>query len=194
MILQNLTMSLMMNKTEQALTKEQLFDYLSSDDNVHGLDPVAAHGFLCASVVGKPLPNWLTLFFEGQEAGVPPKVLEALVAWREELLGIVKTEEPLQLPFDESDEVDLSDEGDLVAWCIGFVDAMYANEDNHWFDDPSTEEEVADLTLPMVVLSGIGDEDDELVAMRHDEELAIELANSIEDNLTELYLLFYTQD
>lgn len=191
----NLMMSLMMNnKSDQKMTKEALFDYLGSDDNLHGLDPVAAHGFLCASVVGKPLPNWLTLFFEGQEAGVPKEVLVALAAWREELIDTLKAEEPLELPFEEDDEVDLSDEGDLVAWCIGFVDAMYASEDSHWFDDPNTEEEVADLTLPMVVLSGIADEDDELASMRNDEELAIELANSIEDNLTELYLLFHTQD
>lgn len=191
----NLMMSLTMNdKSEQKMTKEDLFAYLGSDENVYGLDPVAAHGFLVASVVGKPLPNWLTLFFEGQEAGVPKEVLGALGVWREELIATLKSEEPLELPFDEGEELDFSDESDLVAWCIGFVDAMYANEDTNWFDDADTEEEVADLTLPMIVLSGIADEDDELASMREDGDVVADLVNAIESNLTELYLLFHTQD
>lgn len=176
------------------MTKDELFDYLASEDNEYGLDPVAGHGFLCASVVGKPLDNWLSLFFEGNENKVPEAVLVSLAAWRDELIATLKNEEPIELPFDDDDEVDLSDEGDIVAWCIGFVDAMYGNEDSNWFDDADTEEEVADLTLPMIVISGIADDDEELLAMRDDEEMMITLVNSLEDNLTELFLLFHTQD
>lgn len=176
------------------MTKDELFDYLASEDNEYGLDPVAGHGFLCASVVGKPLDNWLSLFFEGNENKVPEAVLVSLAAWRDELIATLKNEEPIELPFGDDDEVDLSDEGDIVAWCIGFVDAMYGNEDSNWFDDADTEEEVADLTLPMIVISGIADDDEELLAMRDDEEMMITLVNSLEDNLTELFLLFHTQD
>lgn len=177
------------------MTKDELFDYLSSEENEYGLDPVAGHGFLCASVVGKPLENWLSAYFEGQEASVPSGVKEALTAWREELIATLKDEEPIALPFDDDEEVDLSDEGDIVAWCIGFVDAMYADENSDWFDNADTEEEVADLTLPMIVLSGIADEDDdELASMREDEAMMVDLVNSIEENLTELFLLFHTND
>lgn len=176
------------------MNNDELLDYLNSDDNQFGLDPVAAHGFLCASVVGKPLPNWLSLFFDGNDDKVPDDVKQALQAWQEELIQTLKNEQPLTLPFDDGDEVDLSDEGDIVAWCIGFVDAMYGNETSHWFDNSDTEEEVADLTLPMVVLSGLADDDDELIAMREDEELMVAMADSLEDNLTELFLLFHTQE
>lgn len=177
------------------MTKDELFDYLSSEDNIHGLDPVAAHGFLCASVVGKPLPNWLPLFFENHDSDVDDNVKQALTAWRQELIDTLKNEEPLELPFADDDEVDLSDEGDIVAWSIGFVDAMYADEDTQWFDDAQTEEDVASLTLPMIVLSGIADDDEgDLAAMRQDEALMVELVNSLEDNLTELFLLFHTND
>lgn len=176
------------------MNKDELFNYLASDDNVHGLDPVAAHGFLCATVVGRPLNNWLSVFFEKQEQDVPEAVLMALNHWRDELYTTLKNEESIELPFCDDEEVDLSDEGDIVAWCIGFVDAMYGDEHSNWFDDDSTDEDVADLTLPMIVLSGIADDDEDLLAMRHDDDMMMALVNSLEDNLTELFLLFHTQE
>lgn len=172
------------------MTKDDLFAYLSSDQNEHGLDPIAAHGFLCASVVGKPLPDWLDVFFEGKKTRVDEAICAALSQWRKELDDALKNEEPLVLPFDTDEAMDLSDESDAAAWCIGFVDAMYADGDTTWFDDPNTEEEVAALTLPMVVLAGIDDEDGDLASMRQDRDLALDLVAGIEDNLTELFLLF----
>ena len=177
------------------MTKDDLFDYLNSDANELGLDAVAAHGFLTATVVGKPLPNWLGAFFEGADKNVPDDVKRALTAWRDELLETLKSEEPIELPFSaDEDEVDFSDESDVVAWSIGFVDAMYADETVDWFDDPETEEDVAGLTLPMIILSGIDEEDEELNAMRTDEDMLAQLVNSLEDNVTELFLLFHTND
>lgn len=174
---------------------EQLFDYLDSPANEFGLDPVAAHGFLTASIVGKPLPNWLSLFFEGNDNKVPSEVKTALSAWRDELLTTLSDEQPLELPFFDGDEVeDFSDESDVVAWAIGFVDAMYADENVDWFDNPATEEEVAELTLPMIILSGIDDEDPEIQAMRKNLDMLAELANNLESNITELFLLFHTDD
>lgn len=173
------------------MTRDDLFEYLDSPANTAGLDPIAAHGFLTATVVGKPLPNWLSAFFEGQEATVPQAIKEALIAWQRELYDTLRAEEPIELPFDASEEaIDFSEEGDLAAWAIGFVDAMYADDMVDWFDDDSTEEEVAMLTLPMVMLSGI---DEEMQEMRDEETLA-QMANALEDNITELFLLFHTDE
>lgn len=172
------------------LSKDELFDYLDSSTNETGLDPIAAHGFLTATVVGKPSPNWLSAFFEGQDAKVPTNIKNTLVAWQQELTNTLKNEEPIELPFNGNDELDFSDDGDLVAWAIGFVDVMYADEAVDWFDDPDTEEDVAMLTLPMIVLSGIDEDMDE---MRNDETMA-QMANALEDNITELFLLFHTDD
>lgn len=173
------------------MTKDELFAYLDSPANETGLDPIAAHGFLTATVVGKPLPNWLSAFFEGNDKQVPQAVKDALTAWQKELYDTLKAEEPIELPFDASEEVaDFSEEGDLAAWAIGFVDAMYADETVDWFDDDSTQEDVAMLTLPMIMLSGIDEEMDEVC----DEETLVQMANALEDNITELFLLFHTDE
>lgn len=130
-------------------------------------------------------------FFEGGEAQVSDEVKDALKAWQQELYHTLKAEEPIELPFDASEEAeDFSEEGDLAAWAIGFVDAMYSDENVDWFDDESTEEDVAELTLPMVLLSGIDPEMDDL----RDEEMLAQMANALEDNITELFLLFHTDD
>lgn len=173
------------------MTKDELFVYLDSPANETGLDPIAAHGFLTATVVGKPLPNWLSAFFEGNDKQVPQAVKDALMAWQKELYDTLKAEEPIELPFDASEEAaDFSEEGDLAAWAIGFVDAMYADETVDWFDDDSTQEDVAMLTLPMIMLSGIDEEMDEV----RDEETLVQMANALEDNITELFLLFHTDE
>lgn len=173
------------------MNRQELFEYLESSANEMGLDPIAAHGFLTATVVGKPLSNWISAFFEGADAQVPDEVKEALKAWQQELIDTLKSEQPIELPFDASEEAeDFSEDGDLAAWAIGFVDAMYSDENVDWFDDAATEEDVAMLTLPMVLLSGIDEEMDE---MRDDETLA-QMANALEDNITELFLLFHTDD
>ena len=81
----------------------------------------------------------------------------------------------------------------MATWQHGqlvLLDAMYSDENVDWFDDAATEEDVAMLTLPMVLLSGIDEEMDE---MRDDETLA-QMANALEDNITELFLLFHTDD
>lgn len=172
------------------MTKNELFAYLDSPANEAGLDPVAAHGFLTATVVGKPLPNWLSAFFEGQDKSVSQAVKDALVAWQKELYDTLKAEEPIELPFDEGEDIDFGEDSDLTAWAIGFVDAMYADESVDWFDDESTQEDVAMLTLPMIMLSGI---DEEMGDVR-DEETLVQMANALEENITELFLLFHTND
>lgn len=173
------------------MTKDELLDYLDSDANEFGLDAIASHGFLTATVVGKPSPNWLSAFFEGNDKKVPDTIKHALTAWKNELYDTLKAEEPIELPFDASEEaIDFGEDSDLTAWAIGFVDAMYADENVDWFDDPETEEEVATLTLPMIMLSGIDEEMNDV----QDEEILVQMVNALEDNITELFLLFHTDD
>lgn len=71
---------------------------------------------------------------------------------------------------------------------------MYGDESVDWFDDADTEEDVAELTLPMVILSGMDEESEELGIMRGDIDMMVQLANSLEGNVTELFLLFHTND
>ncbi len=94
--------------------------------------------------------------------------------------------------------MDFSPESELTAWSIGFVDAMYGDENVDWFSDEDSSEDVAMLTLPMMVFSGIdtvdGEEDEDLAAIRRDDDALAQMANSIEGNLSELFLLFHTED
>ncbi len=139
--------------------------------------------------------------FEGQQASVSAEVKEALQAWQNELSSQLKNEQPIELPFAESftsdageEEMDFSPESDVSAWAVGFVDAMFATEEDSWFNDEDTEDDVAMLTLPMMVLSGIDEDDETLQELRSDEELLVQMVNQIEGNLTELFLLFHTDD
>lgn len=178
------------------MTRDELVELLYSEEsNPYGFDPVATHGFLTASIVGKPLPNWISVYFDGNEDKVADEVKVALSVWRDEIYQTLKDEEPVELPFNADDEEENFDEGsDVVAWCIGFIEAMYGDESVDWFDDPDNEEDVAELTLPMVILSGMDEDNEELNFMREDMDMMAQLANSLEDNVTELFLLFHTDD
>ena len=74
---------------------------------------------------------------------------------------------------------------------LWIIDAMYADETDDWFADNDTEDDVAMLTLPMIVFSGIDEDDETLSDIRQDDDLLAQMANSLEENLTQLYLLFH---
>ncbi len=175
---------------------DELLNYLDSDDNEYGLSAIATHGFLTALVVGKPLDNWQSVLFEDNEKQVPENILAELNNWYHGLLSMMHLEQKIELPF-ELDDVDFNqiEETLLEEWAIGFVYAMYANdnEEDDWFADESVEEDVAMLTLPMMLFSGI-DQDEGSQQLAKDPEIMRQLAESIEDNLTELFLLFHTHD
>ncbi len=182
-----------------SLSFDELLDYLDNQESEYVLDSVAAHGFLTATIIGPTLPNWLDALFEGHVSDIPANVIDGIKRWRKAIEDELKNETPIELPFNEdiNQEMtanDFSDESDIVAWSIGFVDAMYGDEASDWFEDKETADDVAVLTLPMVVLSGIDDEDPELTQMRNDQAKMIQMVNSIEGNLTELFLLFHTND
>lgn len=180
------------------LSFDQLLDYLDTQESQFVLDSIATHGFLTATIVGPELPNWIEALFEGHISEIPANVVDGIKRWRAAILAELKNETPIELPFNEDagseQAIDLSDESDIVAWSIGFVDAMYGDDAEDWFVDEDTSDDVAVLTLPMIVLSGIDDEDPELAQMRADEDSMVQMVNGIESNLTELFLLFHTKD
>lgn len=176
---------------------DDLIDFLDSDDNEFGLSSLATHGFLTASVVAKSLKNWQSLLFEGNEKQVNPQILQALTQWREELKATLQSEKAIELPFDiEDTDYDDIEQSDVGEWSVGFVDAMYASEDENedWFLDENTEEDVAMLTLPMVLFSGIDEDAEDIKALSGDPETMAQMAQSIEKNVVELFLLFHTED
>lgn len=172
-----------------AVDYDLLEAYLDGEENEHGLDFAATHGFLCATVVGPELKDWLNHLFDGQAATVPAPVLEAVKSWQEAIRQTLANDELIELPFEiEEAEVDSS----LGDWSVGFVDALFLNEDNDWYD--IDEEAIGMLTLPMMVFSGIDEDDPQMQSVRRNGDLMDEMAGEIPDNLTKLYLLFHAPE
>jgi uncharacterized protein len=80
----------------------------------------------------------------------------------------------------------------LGDWSVGFVDALFLNEENDWYD--VDEEAVGMLTLPMMVFSGIDEDDAQMQSVRRNGDLMDEMASEIPENLTKLYLLYHAPD
>ena len=109
----------------------------------------------------------------------------------------MQDERDIELPFD-IDDTDYSDieNSDIGEWSVGFIDAMYASEEeaDDWFSDEDTQEDVAILTLPMVLFSGIDAEEPDMVELMKDPTTMSQMAQAIEKNIVELFLLFHTND
>ena len=166
-----------------------LANYLDGEDNQYGLDFAATHGFLCATVVGPALKNWISHLFDGEEAKVPAQLIEQVQLWRDDIQQTLLNEEDVGFPVEiEEASVDSS----LGDWSVGFVDALFLN-DEEWFAVADNEEDVIMLTLPMMVFSGIEGES-EMDNIRLNGDLMDELAEEIPENLTKLYLLFHAPD
>ena len=170
-----------------ALDLDQLKDFLDGDQNEYGLDFAATHGFLCATAVGPKFDRWLDELFDNNQKKVSAEIIAQIKAWLESLRQNLANEEGIAFPF-EIEEADV--ESSLGDWSVGFVDAMFLNEDA-WFT-PEHEEQVVDLTLPMMGFSGVGDEDPQMESFRRNGQLMDEIAEEIPENLNEIYLMFHT--
>ena len=78
----------------------------------------------------------------------------------------------LHLPCDLV--VDL-EENELTDWCVGFMEGMLSNEEA-WYE--KDEDSIIELTLPMVTISGLV-EDEELDKLRANRKLLQQLAREI---------------
>ncbi|MHA3052009.1 YecA/YgfB family protein [Acinetobacter sp. ANC 4640] len=170
-----------------SLNLDQLSDYLDGDQNEYGLDFAATHGFLCAIAVGPKFDIWLDALFDGNPNKVPNEIVAQVKLWLEQLRQSLANEEGIEFPF-EIEEADV--DSSLGDWSVGFVDAMFLNEEA-WFT-PEFEEQLVDLTLPMMIFSGVDEEDAQMESFRRNGQLMDELAEEIPDNLNELYLMYHT--
>ena len=68
------------------------------------------------------------------------------------------------------------------------------DEEDDWFDDDESEEDVAMLTLPMILFSGIDEDQPDMQELLKDPETMSQMAGAIEKNIVELFLLFHTND
>jgi len=173
---------------------EALEDILFSEPwGEHALDFFGLHGIVCASVVG-PVSLEADEVFRlatGSDTlpdGKIPEVFErCVVKLARDMAHSLDMGQALELPEPE--------DGDpmnaLENWCAGFVETFLEREQS-WLESAS-EDEVADLMIPMLTLSGLF-EDQDFQNVRDNETLAERMAESIPDSLTDLYLLFNAPD
>src|SRR5690554_5512036 len=151
----------------------RLQEFLDSDDlHEEALDYVAAHGYLTALCVS-PEPveerEWIDALFAEpphyRDDSQRQDIEHALVQLKARIAQQLASDEDMELPceLDLGDEPDLSD---LRGWCIGFMEGVFLRE-AAWFEN--AEDEVSELLLPIMVGSGLFDEQPEFDEIRSEE-------------------------
>lgn len=163
-----------------------------AEQNDGTLDYHGLHGFLTALTI---CPVELTEkernehIFDGETTlpDATARELNQLIATMQTAIdrGFNDEEEGFTL----SCEAELEDHDDdaLANWCIGFMMAHFINEED-WF--VTDEQEVCELLLPVMLASGLFDDEPEFQEMRRDDKLTEDMCSQIPEVLMELYLVF----
>ncbi|HBZ95344.1 MAG TPA: YecA family protein [Pseudomonas sp.] len=175
----------------EQLTRLQAF--LDADElHEEALDYVAAHGYLTAlSICSEEVPEreWIDALFAEEPhyaSDAQRTEIEAtLVALKGHIARQLASDEEFDLPCD-LDLTDEPDDSDLRGWCIGFMEGVFLRE-AVWFED--AEDEVSELLLPIMVGSGLFDEQQEFAEIARDRDLVDSMIDQIPELLTALFLL-----
>ena len=155
--------------------------FLDADElHEEALDYIAAHGYLTAlSICPEPVPEreWIDALF----SEAPHYRSDAE---REEIEAtLIQLQSHIARQLASDDE---PDDSDLRGWCIGFMEGVFLRE-AVWFDD--AEDEVSELLLPIMVGSGLFDEQPEFAEIAQDRDLVDSMVEQIPELLTALFLL-----
>ncbi|MER2096199.1 MAG: YecA family protein [Pseudomonas qingdaonensis] len=180
----------------EQLTRLQAF--LDADElHEEALDYVAAHGYLTAlSICSEAVPEreWIDALFAEpphyKDEAQREEIESTLIKLKDHIARQLASDEEFELPCD----LDLGDEPDdseLRGWCIGFMEGVFLRE-AAWFE--SAEEEVSEMLLPIMVGSGLFDEEAEFADIASDANLMDDMIVQIPEALTALYLLCHAPD
>lgn len=180
----------------EQLTRLQVF--LDADDlHEEALDYIATHGYLTAlSICPEEISEseWIDALF-----AEPPHyadnterqaIEDTLIQLKSHIARQLASDEDMELPCD----LDLGedpDASDLRGWCIGFMEGVFLRE-SVWFEE--AEEEISELLLPIMVGSGLFDEQPEFADIAQDYDLVDEMVTQIPELLTALYLICQAPD
>ncbi|NWL75509.1 YecA family protein [Pseudomonas taiwanensis] len=167
--------------------------FLDADDlHEEALDYVATHGYLTAlSICPDQVPEreWIDALFAEpphyRSEAEREEIESTLLALQAHIARQLASDEDPEMPCD----LDLGedpDDSDLRGWCIGFMEGVFLREET-WFE--SAEEEVSELLLPIMVGSGLFDEQPEFADIAKDRDLVDEMIEQIPELLTALFLL-----
>ncbi|MBB3104476.1 YecA family protein [Azomonas macrocytogenes] len=180
----------------EQLARLQVF--LDADDlHEEALDFIAAHGYLTALCICPeqvPEEEWLDALFAEPPQYIDTTEQNAIEATLAQLKAHIArqlaSDENMELPC----ELDLGkdpDESELRGWCIGFMEGVFLRE-AIWFEE--AEEEVSELLLPIMVGSGLFDEQPEFSDIAQDQDLVHEMITQIPELLTALYLICHAPE
>ncbi|GGJ90000.1 UPF0149 family protein [Pseudomonas matsuisoli] len=172
--------------------------FLDADDlHEEALDYVAAHGYLTALCIcpdDVPEREWIDALFAEpphyRDDAERNDIENALVALKAHIARQLASDEDMHLPCD----LDLGedpDDSDLRGWCIGFMEGVFLREAT-WFE--GSEDEVSELLLPIMVGSGLFEEQAEFADIAADADLVDSMMEQIPELLTALYLLCNAPD
>ena len=180
----------------EQLTRLQAF--LDADElHDEALDYVAAHGYLTAlSICSDPVPDreWIDALFAEEphysDDAQRAEIESTLIALKAHIARQLASDEEFELPC-ELDLGDDPDDSDLRGWCIGFMEGVFLRE-AAWFE--TAEEEVSEMLLPIMVGSGLFEEEAEFSDIAADANLMDDMIVQIPEALTALYLLCNAPD
>ncbi|MDE1463960.1 YecA family protein [Spartinivicinus poritis] len=158
--------------TEDGLTGLECLGLLTANAIIPSIEGQA----VCQVVIGEStLP----------ESFPQDKLASVLNKLAEQIQRQLYLAEPPLLPFQFTEENQWLDAAE--AWSIGFMTTVFEAE-ALWFN--KDHQEVSELLLPIMVLSGLFSDQPEFVEMREDAELVEDMFNQLADVVTELYLIF----
>ena len=180
----------------EQLTRLQAF--LDADElHDEALDYVAAHGYLTAlSICSEAVPDreWIDALFAEEphytDAAQREEIESTLLALKAHIGRQLASDEEFELPCD-LDLGEEPDDSDLRGWCIGFMEGVFLRE-AAWFE--TAEEEVSEMLLPIMVGSGLFDDQPEFEDIAKDHNLMDDMIVQIPEALTALYLLCQAPD
>ncbi len=178
-----------MNRLQAFLDADELHD--------EALDYIAAHGYLTAlSICPEAIPaeEWIDALFAEpphyRDAAEEADIIAGLLQLKAQIERQLASDDDMVLPC----ELDLGndpDDSDLRGWCVGFMEGIFLREEV-WFED--AEEEVSELLLPLMVVSGLFDEQPDFAEIAKDCDLVDSMVEQIPEVLTALFLLCQAPD
>ncbi|MFW1677009.1 YecA family protein [Pontibacter sp. JAM-7] len=179
---------------------DRLEDFLYSDAvSEDSLDLIGVHGLFSALNISPkacPEAERLELIFDGTPKWASEQeeaeLTTLLQRYYTQIGGDLYSDQPLELPCDLTLEPEQDEDiSSLSWWAQAFMEGVFTNEED-WFN-PGTEEDVAEMLLPIMVASDLFDESD-ILAIRKNSELSQQMCQEIPDLLVDLYLYFHSPE
>ncbi|MGY8869615.1 MAG: YecA/YgfB family protein [Pseudomonadales bacterium] len=173
-----------------------IFSDVVSEDS---LDLIGIHGFLCAlniSPVSAAEEEWMDVLFDGvpkwTSAEQEKEITSTLNRWKNSIYSDLSNDSELGMPCELTLETK-NEESELEIWAQAFMEGVFLNEDEWFSEGTSKEETVAELMLPIMVVSNLFDEK-EFKDIRKNSAVTEQMANEIPDILVDLFLLFHAPE